>query len=85
MIDFLEISTSLQRLTIGNDIVVTLCTALCGQSFRDAWTSIGDSVDGYSSDGKLLRRLEHGDGSIAMGHCAGFSRLRTTQPLSPQF
>jgi uncharacterized protein (TIGR03118 family) len=47
-------------LTIGNDIVVTYALHFAGNPFETPGPGLG-YVDIYSSDGKLLRRLEHGD------------------------
>jgi uncharacterized protein (TIGR03118 family) len=45
---------------IGNDIVVTYALHFAGQPFETDGPGLG-YVDVYSSKGKLLRRLEHGD------------------------
>jgi uncharacterized protein (TIGR03118 family) len=45
---------------IGNDIVVTFVFHLEGQPFETDGPGLG-YVDIFSSDGQLLRRLEHGD------------------------
>jgi uncharacterized protein (TIGR03118 family) len=45
---------------IGNDIVVTYALHFAGDPFETAGPGLG-FVDIYSSKGKLLRRLEHGD------------------------
>jgi uncharacterized protein (TIGR03118 family) len=45
---------------IGNDIVVTFVLHLEGQPFEADGPGLG-YVDIFSSDGRLLRRLEHGD------------------------
>jgi uncharacterized protein (TIGR03118 family) len=45
---------------IGNDIVVTYALHFAGQPFETDGPGLG-FVDVYSSQGKLLRRLEHGD------------------------
>jgi uncharacterized protein (TIGR03118 family) len=45
---------------IGNDIVVTFALHQEGQQFETDGPGLGD-VDIFSSDGRLLRRLEHGD------------------------
>ena len=45
---------------IGNDIVVTYALHFAGNPFETAGPGLG-YVDIYSSKGKLLRRLEHGD------------------------
>jgi uncharacterized protein (TIGR03118 family) len=45
---------------IGNDIVVTYVLHQEGQMFETDGPGLGD-VDIFSSDGRLLRRLEHGD------------------------
>jgi uncharacterized protein (TIGR03118 family) len=45
---------------IGNDIVVTFVLHLEGQPFETDGPGLG-YVDIFSSDGRLLRRLEHGD------------------------
>jgi uncharacterized protein (TIGR03118 family) len=45
---------------IGNDIVVTFVLHQEGQPFETDGPGLG-YVDIFSSDGKLLRRLEHGD------------------------
>jgi uncharacterized protein (TIGR03118 family) len=45
---------------IGNDIVVTYALHPAGQPFESDGPGLG-FVDIYSSKGKLLRRLEHGD------------------------
>jgi uncharacterized protein (TIGR03118 family) len=45
---------------IGNDIVVTFVLHLEGQPFETDGPGLG-FVDIFSSDGRLLRRLEHGD------------------------
>ena len=45
---------------IGNDIVVTYALHLPGQQFESDGPGLG-YVDIYSSKGKLLNRLEHGD------------------------
>jgi uncharacterized protein (TIGR03118 family) len=47
-------------LTVGNDIVVTYALHFAGNPFETPGPGLG-YVDIYSSDGKLLRRLEHGD------------------------
>lgn len=46
--------------TIGNDIVVTYALHFAGNPFETPGPGLG-YVDIYSSTGKLLRRLEHGD------------------------
>lgn len=46
--------------TIGNDIVVTYALHFAGDPFETPGPGLG-YVDIYSSAGKLLRRLEHGD------------------------
>jgi uncharacterized protein (TIGR03118 family) len=46
--------------TIGNDIVVTYALHFAGNPFETPGPGLG-FVDIYSSKGKLLRRLEHGD------------------------
>ena len=46
--------------TIGNDIVVTYALHFAGNPFETPGPGLG-YVDIYSSSGKLLRRLEHGD------------------------
>jgi uncharacterized protein (TIGR03118 family) len=46
--------------TIGNDVVVTYALHLPGQQFETDGPGLG-YVDVYSSKGKLLSRLEHGD------------------------
>jgi uncharacterized protein (TIGR03118 family) len=45
---------------IGNDIVVTYALHFAGNPFETPGPGLG-FVDIYSSEGKLLRRLEHGD------------------------
>jgi uncharacterized protein (TIGR03118 family) len=45
---------------IGNDIVVTYALHFAGDPFETPGPGVG-YVDIYSSKGKLLRRLEHGD------------------------
>jgi uncharacterized protein (TIGR03118 family) len=45
---------------IGNDLVVTYALHFAGQPFGTPGPGLG-YVDIYSSKGKLLRRLEHGD------------------------
>lgn len=47
-------------LTIGNDLVVTYALHFAGNPFETPGPGLG-YVDIYSSDGRLLRRLEHGD------------------------
>ena len=45
---------------IGNDLVVTYALHFAGDPFETPGPGLG-YVDIYSSEGKLLRRLEHGD------------------------
>ena len=45
---------------IGNDIVVTYALHFAGNPFETPGPGLG-YIDIYSSNGKLLRRLEHGD------------------------
>ncbi len=46
--------------TVGNDIVVTYALHFAGNPFETPGPGLG-YVDIYSSDGRLLLRLEHGD------------------------
>ena len=52
--------------SIGNDIVVTYVLHLPGSPFETDGPGLG-YVDIYSSTGQLLRRLEHGHGSMLRG------------------